>query len=348
MTVLQSPTHNIRASVFLILASFLWSWLPFTMEVSNAKNNPILFFAVFGLCLALGLTLYLLIFQNFIFKNKYMSNLLCAIRNNKGVFIVLFLGRFGVALYAWSLEHITASVAAIIFESWVIIFVLIRNFDGIKNGSSNKRLRLGRRSIIIFMFAFAGFAFVNFSQTSEAIESLNWGVIIVIIAAILNAYSIERGLKFGELAAEGCSSMSNTKGQENITLAYTLLAVAITGFMASVINFFIIFVFSFLGGEQPFYFSSVSMPNVWLIIPFALVAAPIALTLLRLANIVTHSLEVNSLTYFTPVFAAIWIFQFTDSDVFRIDYYVIGTVMVIAANIILNIEVEGKNFGSLG
>ena len=62
--------------------------------------------------------------------------------------------------------------------------------------------------------------------------------------------------------------------------------------------------------------------------------------LFRLSNLVTENLGVNSLNYAIPILSLTWLWAFSEVSVIRADYLVIGTIAIVAANLLINLDTE--------
>ena len=60
----------------------------------------------------------------------------------------------------------------------------------------------------------------------------------------------------------------------------------------------------------------------------------------RKANLATHELGINTMSYLTPVLGLIWLFAFSQVGVIRVDYLIIGTAAILTANLLINFEAE--------
>ena len=58
----------------------------------------------------------------------------------------------------------------------------------------------------------------------------------------------------------------------------------------------------------------------------------------RMANLSTSNLGVNSLAYLTPVLALAWLFVYSQVNVPKVDYLIMGTAVVIIANVLINLR----------
>ena len=60
----------------------------------------------------------------------------------------------------------------------------------------------------------------------------------------------------------------------------------------------------------------------------------------RKANFTTDNLGINAFTFGTPILSLTWLFLFSQADVARLDFLIIGTATIIIANLLINFEAE--------
>ena len=60
----------------------------------------------------------------------------------------------------------------------------------------------------------------------------------------------------------------------------------------------------------------------------------------RTANLMTDNLGINAFSYATPIFSLMWLPLFSQVDVARVDYLIIGSAAIIATNLLINFEAE--------
>ena len=66
----------------------------------------------------------------------------------------------------------------------------------------------------------------------------------------------------------------------------------------------------------------------------------IADSLYRLGNLINRGLGINAITYLSPLLALVWLFAFSQVEVSRVDYLIIGAAAIITANLLINFEAE--------
>ena len=65
----------------------------------------------------------------------------------------------------------------------------------------------------------------------------------------------------------------------------------------------------------------------------------------RACNIKTKSLDVNGIYYLTPVLTVLWLIPFGLAQLERWDYFIIGTLIILATSIIIGVELEINRIG---
>ena len=208
----------------------------------------------------------------------------------------------------------------------------MRQLDGKITGRANQKILYGSQAYLLLFFAIIGLGFVHFSESGGSFRISDFsGMLIVLLAALLDAINIDRSLKFGEVQAS-----SSTTDQRNATkpLVYCIFSVAVTNFVTGVVVCLIILIQVILGGNS--ISSYFELSNVSFIVIYTLVGVPLMLIYLRKANLSTIALEINSIRYVTPLLALLWLVIFSDVSIARPDIFVAGTVVVLATNMILH------------
>lgn len=370
----ETVQKQILPITFISISTIAWSLIPLSLELSGAGGSPVAFFVLFAFGTSLGLLIYLLATNRNYIKKTEFSKFREVVKGthselskskvkdylDKHIFIILLIGRFGVLLYAWSTSQTNTAIAAVIFESWVIWFILLRDFNNRKeknidnNHFNINRQQLGARSYTLLVFAIFGLWYVNISDTGTQNGEFGYGTILAVLGSILAAVSVERSLKFGQMAREYNDKVSTEnyleseknsiiKEQNEREFVFAIFAVAAASFIAGLIALPIILFQYLLSGNN---FSTVVSFNgaLWTI-SIALISNTIMIIFGRKANIITKSPEINSIQYLTPAISLIWLLIFTNISIQRIDLFIIGSVIVIAINLMINIPYEEKKLG---
>lgn len=365
-------TLKTQAFIYTLMATISASLTPLIIEFSGAKNNPLVFFTIVGFGIGCGIGVYLFliplirerifkrdssettmrqkikIFKESIFGTDVSdrNNILTKFWDNQA-FLFSTLGRFGVLLYAISNEFVNVAIAAIIFESRIILLVILRHLDGRKTGEKSKSLSFGKQAYALFAFSLFGILFVNVSQDGTFTAN-SYGSIIAFGAALLTAINIERSLKFGENVVKENHSEENSNCEKNSRdrdmLIYTLLASGLGSILSGVLPGIIFLLQILFDGDIKITDLNISMSQLLWILLYSIILIPTTLITTRLSNIITVNLEINAIRFLTPIIAIMWLL-IPGIGIQRVDFFVVGATIVIAINAIFNIRVEENKFG---
>ena len=273
-------------------------------------------------------------------------------RNNKRIQFTAGMGRFNVGFLAWATLHIDIVVAAIIFELWVIWFILIRYFDTQKS----KQLRFGGQTYFFFAFAFIGILFVNIApQNSLQITSfgkiINWGSLIAVIGSLLAALSTARNIQWGESSSDTiwkqytCLNGPKIEQKEKLITGYTMLASALASGVVTIVCGIILLAQGIFDTDSNSIFSKFIFQGIWVVLFAGAILGSTTTICYRLANQKNASLEINALAYLMPVLAVTWLLTLGENRITRIDLLLLGASIVVAVNIILYFDTEGHRLG---
>ena len=223
-------------------------------------------------------------------------------------------------------RNIDPSIAAIFYETWPILLIVLTGL------LFRKDQRYSTTSSYIYALSalgFIGFSFIVFSQTGNILLN-NFITIdtIFLFLAVTLAPLAAFGLRWGVDIADELTSehhvheeisffgviIANLIGNV-ITIPVILLAVIIRAETMTYMAFF----YTLIGG-----FACLSIANI----------------LWRKVNLITRELGINALSYTTPLFSLMWLFLFSQVNVARVDYLVIGTAAIIIGNLLINFEAE--------
>ena len=255
-------------------------------------------------------------------------------------------GRLTTLFYALATRYVDTAIAAMIYESWVIWFVFLRNYDGRSTSQQNKSFWMGKQAYAFLILALLGIYFISYSRVGMLDNTLNIGILFALAASFCDALSVERSHKFGEIAQNRIVELRQSRSES--TLVFTLFAYITTTLIASIILLiFFISIPSFNTGN------TLDNSIFYVMIPYSLVIVSLVAIQRRKANISTKSLEINSIPYITPVLALIWLLLFTrleyaNTSIARLDLFVIGTSIIISVSLLTNIrsEEQRQQFGN--
>lgn len=338
----------------MLSAAVLWSFFPVIVEISDAASNPFAFAIIIGFLHSIGISIFLIIFyRDFLTKNNFahFKNMIRKDRNtiitereklnfgkiwNEHPYWFTLVGRLTTLFYALATRHVDTAIAAMIYESWVIWFVFLRNYDGRNTSEPNKSLRMGKQAYAFLILALLGIYFISYSRVGMLDNTLNIGILFALAASFCDALSVERSHKFGEMSQNQIAILG--QNQSKFTLVFTLFAYITTTLIASsILSVLFISIPSFNTGN------SLDSSIFYVMIPYSLIIVSLVAIQRRKSNISTRSLEINSIPYITPVLALIWLLLFTrlgqaNTSIARLDLFLIGTSIIISVSLLTNIR----------
>ena len=350
---IKQKTRWKKAGGYLVTATLGYSLIPLVVAVSNAANNPLGFAVVVGFGMTLGLTVYCYCSPSYR-KHFNMDELKVVYRLIRGVkeistksdiskarqfwdnqsFLFILIGKFGTVLfYPWAAGFVEVAVAAVLFETWIIFYVILRRTDpGISKKIKQKQEKSVGRVFLLLSFAFFGILFIFFSENGGSLVNGEYnetitiiGIMLALFTAISTAISSERSIKFGE---------KETKKEKKVF--YTLLSVAVADFIIAIFSLLIISTLAmFTNTSISNYFQ---LTHIGFLIVFAIIIYPVTVICFRKGNhedISSEIPEINAVYYFTPLLALLWLWWFSDIRIARLDFFIVGTTIILATNIIL-------------
>ena len=357
-------TGNNVATWYMFGVVIFFSLIPVVVSLGDGSRSPFLFNAAWRLGLIAGFTslcgIYLLVFHrplinfywNLLCKEEDFRSLLVS-RFKSILLLVAVINGFDYALLAWSIQMIDVSVAAVLFETWPIVFVVLR--------AKLENISMPRSMFFLFIPALFGLAFVIFSQSESDIypfegissEVYLGGALALLggMASACTAFSFKWASDLQKDLPLPPFSDNDLSGEQiALSLLPVLFAFVITNLIALPITIGI-----GLGtGERISIFESSGI--VLLAIGFlggAFVQA-VGSKLYRVSNVVTTNLGVNAIYYFTPCFTLVWLVglglimswvgwthsTLTGIGVKYVDYLILGTVAIVTSNLLLNLNAE--------
>ena len=239
--------------------------------------------------------------------------------------------------------YVDISIAAILFETWplfLIVLISLLYYDKGKAGDQQRYNLLSIGTIIFVLLSIAGVALVVLSQNENpnplsmitgefAAPRTLFGVFLVLLAAVGVA---ARGctLKIGSmLAARHRHGKDSKTGEIVFTMVMTSISMVTAGIVLCTIGFAMSETFS---SHQLFY---AVMGGIFV--------DSFGTTALRAANLKTDDLGVNALAYATPLVTLVWLWMLSILNVPHVDYLVIGSMGIVASNLLINAEVSKRN-----
>ena len=324
---------NLPAIGYMSAAVLIFSLVPLVIVEVDGAENPFLFNAGWRLGASVGCVLVLLVFWRPLILDRGV--LLFSLRRT--VSWAIFwgaVGCFDYGFFTWSTRFIDVSVSAILFELWPIPFILIvSRFLGDAYGYSRNLPVI----VPLMAVAFVGLVLVVASQTGSfgGIGNIGFpegmqGVVLAIVAALLGSLGA-CSLIWGRNLADQLAGMGVThRDRSSLVLFGAILGFGISSFWGATANAAV----GLLYAGRP----SFEVFSVGVIVGVLLQAS--AAILQRKANLSTRNLGVNALGYAIPILSLIWLWIFSEINVLRPDYLILGAAAIVTANLLINFDAE--------
>ncbi len=328
----------------MLIAVFGFSLDPLIVALADGGRSPFIYSFIYRSSTAIGLLLYLAIsFRSFFATKSARSLIWQQLRRRDGLLAIL--SRFDFALFAWSTQFLDTAVAAILFESWLILFIFLRHFHDSRQNNVPRYSRVRGQDYLLLLTALTGLGLVILSQAIGTADSrtphlyLALGVVLVLIGAAFSggtAYVFRCGdILYSSTRQQGIAQSRSSNKDE---LACQLIIFGLTGLLAGVASGAIGVFDQLLWGTHINVFSIQQISTIVLMS----VPALIAVACFRIANLRTTNLGINAMIYFAPVLAVVWLAVFTSIKVTRVDLLIIGAAAVISVNVLINFRIEDR------
>ena len=337
--------------MFGVVAFF--SLIPIVVALGDGGKSPFLFNSAWRMGLILGVSVFGLVYMA-----AFHRPLLAYYWQNRSIIrghipnillLISVINGFDYALLALSVRFVDVSVAAVLFEMWPIFFVLLR--------ANLEKQHLAFTTFMLLFPAVAGLAFVIFSQSEPGSgiggvsgDTLLGGALAFLggLASACTAFSFRWALDLQNKLPD-----PPVEEERAAPVALALVPVLIAFMITNMVALPLTIVIGVSSGE------SIAMNSVGLaflavgVLGGALVQA-LGSMLYRVSNVVSHSLGVNAIYYFTPCFTLLWLSligvvivlvsgwepKISGINVERVDLLIIGTVLIISSNLLINFEAE--------
>lgn len=337
---------NRGAVKFMVIATLGYSFVPLLIALGGGVENPFLFNG----CLTLGLVLsylpYLLVKHRELLTSPRLLPLIRErIFPSGRVFsvsglamLLMIVNNFEFAVYAWSARFVDIALSAVLFETWPILLVLLTVWlyrTDIRRHIRYQSLNISLLTLMVV--GFVGFVFVVLSQEGTLLglggihlTNLIIGVVLAVIASGVTSLSAF-GFRWGtDLSRDIQSSGLSLKDPNSLDLFGAVVGSIMANLIVIPLNFAVGFSF----GER------LPLHIIVIAVAAGAVSHGVATLCWRKSNLMTSNLGVNAIAYGTPILSLVWLFYFSQADVLRVDYLIIGTAAVLTANLLINVEAE--------
>ena len=330
---IQRTDRNTAGTGFMLTAVASYSLIPLLVANGSGSNNPFLFGAGMGLGSTIGQALFLAaFFRESLFDRTVLSIIFRRLLTWTMLFVIVTQLDYG--LFALSTRFVDVSIAAILFETWPIFLIILTAF--LFRGANRYR-KITPDVVLLLVIGFLGFWFVASSQTGgfgnwsdSRVASTLIGIFIVVLAIAttsLAAFAFRWGVDLVRLLPD---EVTRGKNPDLVEICCIITATCIGNFIGGGIKGFI----GLASGE------SISAEAIAIAVLCGVFGHALGNVAWRTANVMTNNLGINAISYATPIFSLFWLFLFSEVDISRVDYLIIGTAAIICANLLINFEAE--------
>ena len=241
------------------------------------------------------------------------------------------------ALFVWSTRFIDISATTILFESWpfFLIFFVVLLYRG--TGRYRKfTFTLG----MLLVTGFAGSAFVIASQYGGFGEfgnrtgyEIGFGVMLAVLASLATSLAAYL-FRWGSSLADGLVSVGGIVPNGGNSVSLEMFCVAIGIVISDVLSIAMNASIGLASGE------SLAFPPLIAGFFVGIFVYALGSMTWRMSNLTTGNLGVNALGYAAPVVALVLLWAFSQAEVANPGFLVIGSVAIVASNLLINFEAE--------
>ena len=252
--------------------------------------------------------------------------------------LILFaiISTFERAFFAWAIQFIDVSVAVILYDASPVFMILL--MSKLYQGDG----RFGEISpwfMLLVVVAFVGFAMVTASETGSLVN-LQYGgagifltgLLLLLLGVTCNVMTVF-GFRWGTNLSRDKKFLVEVQGTAQslemgcIVLAF-LMSSSVSVGVSAVIG---------RASLEPF-----DLQVLGTAVLGGFVVGIGSLTW-RKANLITTNLGANALAYAIPIFSLGWLALFSQVQLARLDYLIIGAAAIITANLLINFEAEVRS-----
>ena len=334
------PRGNTTATGCMLVVVAFFGLVPMVIAIGDSYN-PFLFGAAMRLGIALlCLTVLCLFYWPELRHEKTMPFIRERLFSPEMAGILF--SYFDFAILALSLRWIDASIGAVIYELWPIVLIFI-----VARWTGGEYRNLDSKMMLMLLIAFAGVVLVLASQNGGfvALKTGFWGV---------SDTSVYLGVGFALLAAfitafTGFSwvwshnsinderlpfHLKSERTEESLGVFFLLVALVVTNSLAFVINGSIGLVFGAITGEW------ITLNGLLIGIVGGVFSYGVASVLWRVATNLTSDIGIHAMSYFTPIFALIFLALVDRVGDVEISFLIMGAAAIITSNLLISFEAE--------
>ena len=335
---------NLPATVCMTVTVAFFGLVPLVIALGGSYN-PFLF----GAAMRLGVSVFCLSVLGFFYRRELISGEALSFVGrrlfSKEMIGILF-SYFDFAVLALALRWIDASVGAVIYELWpVALIFIVARWTGGQSG------RFDARMLVLLFVAFFGVVLVLASQGSGLVwagmgvlgaldGSVYLGVSLALCAAFVTAFT-----GFSWVWSHNCvghralpAGLKARRSDESLRMFFLLVALFVGNSLAFLMNAGVGLAYVGMTGEW------ITLGGFVLGVVGGMCSYGVASVLWRVSTSLSGDIRIHAMSYFTPVFslgflALVGMMGVVRLDylmgVVRLDYLMVGTGVIVAANLFM-------------
>ena len=288
----------------MLAASSTEALIPLAVAVSVGSSDVLLFGALTSVGLALGAAgLLATIYRDALRWGYIRSRVFWQQHIRQRHFGLSILGRFEYPAFVLASTQIGVARASVIWGVYPMLYVVLLDRSTRTPGGSSRYRRLAPRDLAILGVAFLGLVLTVSSQQPSvaAGADTNWGTVLGValagssaLCAALNSYNISWGINLAASVPAEPRNLGSDPATERLETAAAMLGVFLAAAATAPV---LVLLAAVVGGFEA---SGAAIAGS-LFIGVCLLTPPVLFV--RLANLRTHNLGINSISYLTPVFS---------------------------------------------
>ena len=369
----MGSSKNTHSAGLMLLAVLCYSFMPLAVELSGSKEHPFLFNMGWRGGIAIMYGLFLSARFSRLFFNWTVWKLIINRVFSFDILLVM-VAYFNIALFAMSIRHLDVSAAIMLAAISPVVMIFATRFAPLDNADNYAAAQGGQTTekditwsrLFFISLGLAGAAFIIFGQlalespgtSSSSDDTTTWLLILSILLAVGSAiiYGLNRrALKWGA----GLRSVlpdNIVEGSGYSPVSVDLFCSTAAGFIATLAVVPLCWLIGISSGESIYANETIPIHeiipvNVLILIVIAgALTYPVAGIAWRQANIIARNPGINAFEQIRPVFSLLWLLPFSLIETqgylaeigihIQADYLIIGVVVIIIANLLINFEAE--------
>ncbi len=350
----EGRSRHLVAVSAMLGATAIWAIVPLTMDYTGGVEHPFLFTGGFRIGGVIGCLEFLLFRYSNLFTTLWRANFLApgiqsngearqeirghfSLRNRYGWGLTYAaFGKFEYVFFAYAAQVIAIYAVAVTYEIWPIVLVIVMTllFRG-----EERFQRTNTGTFAMLVVCLIGFAMVVMPERTGLVRGdYLLATALVVAAAFVGGSHNAIIFKWGDVLGrklDRCRELPEyasvaAESRDSMIMFGTVLGQCIAQFACMVLCLAI----GFAAGEH------LSWPLFLISIAGGALVAGMGDVVFRLANSFTSNLGVNAISYTTPIFALVWLALFSQLQIAHVDFLVVGTILIITANLLINFDAE--------